>query len=88
MQLNSNNAIVYSQENCPWCDSAKALLRHYNFNIEERKLTQAGPWTKETLQTHLPGVRSVPQIVIGDKHIGGFTELQKALQNGLLEMDW
>jgi len=88
MQANLNNAIVYSQDNCQGCETAKALLRHYNFNVEERKLAQTGPWTKKTLLEHLPGVRSVPQIVIGDKHVGGLGELEKALRTGLLEMDW
>ena len=82
------NAIVYSQDNCQGCETAKALLRHHSFNVEERKVTQTGPWTKKTLLEHLPGVRSVPQIVIGDTHVGGLAELQKALQAGLLEMDW
>jgi glutaredoxin len=84
----SLNAIVYSQDNCQGCETAKALLRHYSIHVEERKLAQTGPWTKQTLLEHLPGVRSVPQIVIGDKHVGGLAELQKVLQNGLLEMDW
>lgn len=88
MQPNSINAIVYSQDNCQGCETAKALLRQYKFNVEERKLTQTGPWTKKTLQDHLPGVRSVPQIVIGDKHIGGLAELQNILQMGLQQMDW
>ncbi len=88
MLPNSINAVVYSQDNCQGCETAKALLRQYNFNVEERKLSQSGPWTKKTLLEHLPNVRSVPQILIGDKHIGGLTELQKTLQNGLLEMDW
>jgi glutaredoxin len=88
MPPNSLNAIVYSQDNCQGFETAKALLRQYSINVEERKLAQTGPWTKKTLQEHLPGVRSVPQIVIGDTHVGGLAELQKVLQNGLLEMDW
>lgn len=88
MQPNSINAIVYSQTNCQGCDTAKALLRQHNINVEERMLSSTGPWTKKTLLEHLPGVRSVPQILINDKHIGGLAELQKALSSGVLDWTW
>lgn len=79
MPPNLTNAIVYSQDNCQGCETAKALLRQHNFNVEERKLAQTGPWTKKTLLEHLPNVRSVPQILIDNKHIGGLAELQHVL---------
>lgn len=79
MPPNLINAIVYSQDNCQGCETAKALLRQHNFNVEERKLAQTGPWTKKTLLEHLPNVRSVPQILIDNKHIGGLAELQHVL---------
>lgn len=88
MQPKSTNAIVYSQDNCQGCETAKALLRQYNFNVEERMLNATGPWTKKTLLEHLPGVRSVPQIVIGDTHVGGLKELQEALRKGVLDWTW
>lgn len=88
MQPNSINAVVYSQDNCQACETAKALLRQHNFNVEERKLTLQGPWTKKTLLEHLPGVRSVPQIVIQNKHVGGLPDLQKALAGGVLDWTW
>lgn len=88
MQPNSINVIVYSQDNCQACETAKSLLRQHDFNVEERKLDTTGPWTKKTLLEHLPNVRSVPQIVINDKHIGGLPELRKALSEGLLDWTW
>ena len=86
MQPNSINAIVYSQKNCQGCDTAKALLRQYEFNIEERMVGPNERWTKQDLLSHLPNVRSVPQIIIGDVHVGGLKELKEALAKGVL--DW
>lgn len=88
MPANSLNAIVYSQDNCQACETAKALLRQHNIEVEERKLSQQGPWTKKTLLEHLPQVRSVPQILINNKHIGGLPELQKAIGEGVLDWAW
>lgn len=88
MPPNLTNAVVYSQPNCPGCDAAKALLRQYEFNVEERMLSSAGPWTKQTLLAHLPNVRSVPQVIIGDTHVGGLKELQEVLAKGVLDWNW
>ena len=88
MQPNSINAVVYSQKNCQGCDAAKALLRQYEFNVEERMLGTGERWTKQDLLSHLPGVRSVPQIIIGDTHVGGLKELQEVLAKGVLDWNW
>ena len=68
------NAVIWSKPACSYCDQAKALLKMKGVEFEERKL---GPeWTKEQLLEAVPGARSVPQIFLDGKLIGGFTELR------------
>lgn len=70
-------AIIWSKENCPYCVQAKALLTQKEFEIEERNINK--DWTKEQLLEAVPNARTLPQIFLGDKYIGGFTELRKHL---------
>ena len=68
-------AIVWSKYHCPYCDQAKALLKSKNIEFEERKIGDG--YTKEELLAAVPTARTVPQIIIDGKLIGGFTDLQK-----------
>ena len=74
-------AIVWSKYHCPYCDQAKALLKSRNIEFEERKIGDG--FTKEELLEAIPTARTVPQIIIDGNLIGGFTELQKYVQNNL-----
>jgi len=68
-------AIVWSKYHCPYCDQAKALLTSKNIEFEERKIGDG--FTKEELLEAVPNARTVPQIIIDGKLVGGFTELKK-----------
>lgn len=82
MQTNSTEAIVWSQYHCAYCDRAKKLLTSYGIKYIERTIgTDEGNWTKEALLKAVPGARSVPQIFLGEKYIGGYVELQKYLND-------
>jgi glutaredoxin 3 len=70
--------IVWSKYHCPFCDQAKALLGQQDIKFEERKIGDG--WTKEELLEAIPTARTVPQIIIDDKIIGGFTELKKYIK--------
>ena len=72
------NAVVWSRDNCPFCDQAKALLKQKGYQIEEKKIGTNG-YTREQLLEQVPGARSVPQIFIEGKLIGGFSELRNHL---------
>ena len=72
-------AIIWSKENCPFCVQAKALLKSKDIEFEERNIT-AGTWTREQLLEAVPNARTLPQIFLNDKLVGGFTELRKHLQ--------
>ena len=80
MQTNSTEAIVWSQPNCVYCDRAKTLLKTKGIKYYERLLGE-GTYTKEDLFKAVPNARSVPQIFMGDTHIGGYAELVKYLND-------
>jgi glutaredoxin 3 len=70
---------IYSTETCPWCQRAKVLLDKRGFEYHEIDITTDRALQKEMLQRS--GRQSVPQIFIGDKHVGGYDDLVKYLQN-------
>jgi glutaredoxin 3 len=72
-------AIVWSKDQCSYCDQAKALLKQKGISYEERNIT-SGNWTREQLLEAVPDARSVPQIFLDEKFIGGFNELKRHLQ--------
>jgi glutaredoxin len=70
-------AIVWSKDQCPYCDQAKALLKSRNIEFEERNVSH--DWTREQLLEAVPNARSVPQIFLDETLVGGFNELRQRL---------
>jgi glutaredoxin 3 len=71
-------AVVWSKNQCPFCVQAKALLESKGIEFEERNIMD-GIWTKEQLLEAVPNARTLPQIFVDDKLVGGFTELRRHL---------
>ena len=71
-------AVVWSKDFCPFCVQAKALLESKGIKFEERNVSK--DWTREQLLAAVPNARTLPQIFLDDKLVGGFTELRKHLQ--------
>lgn len=69
---------VWSKDNCPYCDQAKTLLTQRRIQFEEKKIGHG--YTKEQLLEEVPTARSVPQIIINGKSIGGFIELKRYIE--------
>ena len=70
-------AIVWSKDQCPYCDQAKALLKSRGIEYEERNVSQ--DWTREQLLEAVPNARTVPQIFLDEELVGGFNELRQRL---------
>jgi glutaredoxin 3 len=68
--------VVWSRDLCAYCDMAKRELAKRGIEFEERKIGDG--WTKEQLLEEVPNARTIPQIVIDGKVIGGYTELMKS----------
>jgi glutaredoxin 3 len=71
-------AVVWSKDQCPFCDQAKALLKQRGIEFEEKKVGHG--YTREQLLEAVPTARTVPQIFLDGELIGGFTELKQHLQ--------
>ncbi len=70
--------IVWSKDNCTFCDQAKSLLEQRNIAYEEKKIGYG--YTREDLLEAVPTARTVPQIFVNNNHVGGFTELRKYVE--------
>jgi glutaredoxin 3 len=65
---------VYTTATCPYCMAAKALLRKKNAPFTEIGV-DGDPAARAVMQERAHGRRSVPQIFIGERHIGGCDDL-------------
>ncbi len=74
-----SNIVVWSKDNCPHCTQAKEMLANKNFGFEEKKIGR--DVTREDLLEAVPNARSVPQIFMYGKHIGGLKDLQKYFED-------
>ena len=67
---------VYSKPLCPSCDKAKALLTQLHYEYTEKIVTKDIS-LEELFEELGKTVRTIPQIVIDENHIGGFNELRE-----------
>lgn len=75
---------IYTKFLCPYCTRAKALLKAKGVVFEEHDISMGGPGRAEML-ARAPGRMTVPQIFIGDAHIGGSDELAQLDRTGQLD---
>jgi glutaredoxin 3 len=71
------DVVVWSKDNCSFCDQAKSLLNAKGIAFEEKKIGDG--YSKEQLLEQVPSARSVPQILIDGTCIGGFNDLKHYL---------
>ncbi len=75
---------IYSTGVCPLCKRAKELLQKWSIPFDEVRVDVDKSALREfARQTN--GARTVPQIIIDDKCIGGFTELTELHMEGELD---
>ena len=67
---------VYSKPACQFCDKAKALLTQLKIEYTEKVVTKDIS-LEELFEELGKMVRTIPQIVIDENHIGGFNELRE-----------
>ena len=66
---------IYSTSLCPSCIYAKRLLTDRGLEFEEINIEEKG-WSRDDL-FELTGGRTVPQIIIDEKPVGGYDDLLK-----------
>jgi len=86
--IDENSVVVFSKSYCPYCRASKALLNdmHAKYFLMELDEVDDGAALQDALE-EITGQRSVPNIFISQKHIGGNSDLQskKGSLNGLLK---
>jgi glutaredoxin 3 len=65
---------MYSTQTCPFCIRAKALLKQRGVDTIEDLRVDLQPQLRDTM-VQATGRRTVPQIFIGDTHVGGCDDL-------------
>ena len=76
--------VVYSSPFCPYCFMAMKLLRKKGVAVEEINLATQ-PERRGEMLDRAAGRHTVPQIFIGDTHVGGNQELQALDRAGQLD---
>jgi glutaredoxin 3 len=74
---------MYTTGWCPYCSRARSLLERKGVGFEEIDV-EASPEKRAEMQTR-SGRRTVPQIFIGDHHVGGCDDLHALEQAGKLD---
>ena len=78
-----SQVVVYSSDYCPYCMRAKQLLQSKKVAFEEIKVDGKPAMRAEMAQK--AGRTSVPQIWIGDTHVGGCDDLFALERAGKLD---
>jgi len=66
---------IYTGILCGYCNAAKKLLEKKNISFNEIDIS-SNPDQVEIMLKRSNGARTVPQIFIGDHHVGGYDELR------------
>jgi glutaredoxin 3 len=84
MTVESGEVLMYSTSWCGFCERARGLLRRKGVAFREIHLDKT-PEERETMMQRSGGRRSVPQIFIGERHVGGYDELAALDRAGELD---
>ena len=74
---------MYSTQVCPYCVMAEKFLQKKGVTNLDKILIDLDPAQRELMMTRT-GRRTVPQIYIGDTHVGGFDDLSALDRDGKL----
>ena len=75
---------IYTTPICPYCVRAKSLLKKKGAEVEEVDVFM-DEGARAEMEAKTGGARTVPQIFIGDTHVGGCDELYDLEKEGKLD---
>ncbi len=84
MMQNTKPVTIYTTQICPFCIQAKALLTKKEIEFTEIDVSSS-PEIRAEMIERANGRSTVPQIFIGDHHIGGCDELHMLEAQGRLD---
>lgn len=76
--------VMYSTAFCGYCQRARSLLERKGVNVHEIKVDESAG-ERETMVKRSGGRRTVPQIFIGERHVGGYDDLAALDRAGELD---
>jgi glutaredoxin 3 len=76
--------LMYSSGTCPYCTMAERLLTSKGVSVIEKIRIDLEPQQRNEMMQKT-GRRTVPQIYIGDTHVGGFDDLSALDREGKLD---
>lgn len=81
--MSTPEIVMYVKASCPYCIAAQRLLKSKGVDWQEVSLLAEPQRRDEMIERS--GRRTVPQIFIGETHVGGFDDLQALDQRGQLD---
>lgn len=78
-----HHVTIYTKDWCPYCQAAKELLARKNVPFKEIEVKSQE--TQAAMESRANGRRTVPQIFIGDTHVGGCDDLHALEDAGALD---
>ena len=79
-----NKIEIYTKDECIFCDRAKEFFKSKNLLFSEYNVWINPNYLDEMLKRS-KGQRTMPQIFINNKHIGGFNDLKILIDKGIFE---
>ena len=73
-------AKMYSTSQCGWCNRVAKMLEKYEINVEKIDVSGDKILIKEMQKAAGEKVTTVPQVIIDEKYIGGYTEVERFLK--------
>jgi glutaredoxin 3 len=84
METTMANITIYTTRTCGFCYAAKSLLTKKGLSFDEIDVS-ADPEARQRMMLRTNGRRSVPQIFIGETHVGGNEDLYELERRGGLD---
>lgn len=82
--MENKQVVIYTKSYCPYCVKAKQLFKIKNLEFNEIDITDNQELIDEMLKRS-NGRKTVPQIFIGEYHVGGCDDLYALNENGELD---
>lgn len=76
------DVVVYGKEDCHFCKEAKKLNKINGIKFVWKDVSD--PDTRNELLSKHPTARTVPQIFVNGKHIGGYDQYREYVKNNLV----
>ena len=82
--MSTASVVMYSTAYCGYCQRARSLLERKGVAVQEIKVDEDAR-ERETMLQRSGGRRTVPQIFIGERHVGGYDDLAALDRSGELD---